>query len=54
MLKQLASEMYKSGVDSESEIAIMSMESELTKRRDSKKLDEVNEIINVWEREARE
>ena len=51
--QKLASEMYRSGIDSKSEIAIMSMESELTKRRDSKELDKVNEIINVWEREAR-
>ena len=52
----LSSKLYKSGVDSDSvPIAIMRMESELTKPiKIPRNWRHVNEIINVWEREARE
>ncbi len=48
--QKLASEMYRSGVDSESEIAIMLMDSKISRRKASKQIEEVNELIKDWKR----
>ncbi len=47
--QKLSSELYRSGVDSESEIAIMIMEREISRLKNNMKMEEVAEIIKEWE-----
>ena len=42
--------MYRSSVDPESEVAIMKMESETSRRKDTEKMGEVDEVIRDWEK----
>ena len=42
--------MYRSSVDPESEVAIMKMESETSRRKDTEKMGKVDEVIRDWEK----